>query len=203
MPLSKYGRELLLKITQSPPGQIDVSNIPNDVLDDVVDEVGGLLTFHKSLRLNQAVVDELKADETKAANVLLGQVKQAILDGKATLTRGPMGHVVMMPGIEGAVSRPPLPSPLLKSAFGAYQIKVKSLKAWGITYGYRIWLNHALVSDLAKKGSAAAAVLAWLPVAHWIVDALVVAALVLKALDSGNGVYFYITFAGIWWVKPA
>ncbi|MFH0728472.1 MAG: hypothetical protein V2B19_19310 [Pseudomonadota bacterium] len=99
MPLSQHGKELLLKITQSAPGQIDVSSIPNEVLDDVVDEVGGLITFHKSLRLNQAVATGLKADETKAANILLEQVKQGILDGKGTLARGPMGHVVMMPGI--------------------------------------------------------------------------------------------------------
>lgn len=200
MPLSQHGRELLIMITQSGEGQIDVSNIPKEILDDVVDEVGGLVTFHKSLRLNQAVATGLKADEKKAANALLEQVKQGILDGKATLARGPMGHVVTMPGIESAAT--PLMQPQLKAAL-PYQAKVKSLKKWGITYGYRIWLNHAAVQDLATGGAAAAAVLAWLPVAGWIVTVISAAALVLKKFDKGNGVYFYITFAGVWWVGSA
>jgi len=198
MPLSQHGRELLLKITQSGAGQIDVSSIPREILDDVVDEVGGLVTFHKSLRLNQAVATGLKADEKKAANILLEQVKQGILDGKATLARGAMGHIVTMPGIESAAT------PLTQSkAALPYQVKVKSLKKWGITYGYRIWMNHAAVQDLANGGATAAAVLAWLPVAGWIVAAISIAAGALKIFDNGNGVYFYITFAGVWWLGSA
>ncbi len=199
MPLSNYGKDLLLKITQSKPGQVDVSKIPDEVMDDVVDEVGGLLTFHKSLRLNKAIMNGLSTEEIAAANILLDQVKEGILDGKGTLARGPMGHVVMMPGIESAASRLSLP----KAAQRPYQIKVKSLKKWGITYGKRIWMNHPLVQDLAAGGAVAATALAWLPVAGWIVTAISLAVAVLKTFDRGDGVYFYITFGGVWWLRAA
>lgn len=108
MTTPKYLHELLSQIGGTPSwdpkipedSKLDLSKIPEEMIDETFDALDGLFTFRNGLDINKAIASSLDKSELSAAEKILDGFRQALLRGEVSLTRLRTGQIAPFAGID-------------------------------------------------------------------------------------------------------
>jgi hypothetical protein len=160
--------------------------------DQFLDFVDGLIRLTPvGPAFNPFAKRAFKTNELNILDQLLTGFRQALLEGKAALERGPSGNMVPALGPTGH------PNAQLMALKSVTYVKLK--KHW---WGFRIYLSHACVDDLVTAGSGAAAILTACGVSAWIAALVAACVAAIKGFDRGNGVTLSFSWSGaLIWIR--
>lgn len=183
MPFTLQAQRLSARISN--PGIEEATDADDQFLDLIN---GMILASPKGPVLNPLAHRVLNQAEITIADSMITGLKQALIEGKASLGRTTGGNIAPTFGTVGH----PDEKRLAKSS--SY-IKIK--KHW---WGFRIYLSHQCVQDLTAAGTGAAGVLTTCGVSAWVAALVLACVGALAGFDKGKGVTLSFFWSGalIW-----
>lgn len=209
MPLTL--QQLLAELGQARPGQPAqtplITAASPDEVEAAFQALDGLFAFTRfgadgrpsGLRPNPAVT--LNQAETRVVEQLVDGADRHLRAGHVRLMRAPNREFVlasMEPEVEDTAEASAAAMPAGAMAAACKMRKWLKWRWWGL----RLTLNHCSVTVIAKAGAALSAVIASLGLPAIAATVIAAAAGLLTAVDQGEGVRIYITWAGAFWMKP-